>query len=132
MKTVHEHTYLKLEKGEEYVYIGIHAYQPEKHHVYWKRDHLRRIRAGIKCRLMFNRDTSKEVMINRNKFKGCDARYMPEGIKTPTWFLIYKDVTVIGVARDHPIIIEVTDQEVADSFLSYFKTFWKMSKPFKK
>ncbi|UCC91895.1 MAG: hypothetical protein JSV39_01330 [Candidatus Aenigmatarchaeota archaeon] len=124
MITAHEHTYMKLKRGEEYFYFGIPSYQPKEHHRYWKRDHPRRIRAGITCKLLFNRDTGPEVLKNRNSYKGCDARYMPPGIKTPAWFLGYKDVTVIGIAKENPIVIEITSQEVADSFLSYFEAFW--------
>ena len=132
MITAHEHTYMKLKRGEEYFYLGIPAFQPKVHHIYWKKDHVRRVRAGIVVKLLFNRDTDPEVLRNRNKFKGCDARYMPPGIKTPAWFCGYKDVTVIGVARENPIVIEIISQEVADSFRSYFEVFWKMSKPFNK
>lgn len=83
----HEHTYLKLKKGEEYLYMGIPKYQPETHHLYWKRDHVRRTEAGIRCRLLFNADTPAETLKNRNSYRGCDARYMPFSIKTPSYFL---------------------------------------------
>ncbi len=128
---IHEHTYLKLKKGEEFVYMGIPKSQPEAHHLYWQRDHLRRVDAGIKCRLLFNEDTPKETLKNRNKYKGCDSRYMPSGIKTPSYMLIYKDTSVIVVPSENPLCIEIISQEIADSYMAYFEDLWKKSKPLK-
>jgi len=128
--TVHEHTYLKLKRGEEYFYLGIPESQEEKYHLYWNRDHVKRKKAGIKCRLLFNQGTNQKTLKNRNRFKGCDARYMPIDIKTPAWFLGYKDVIVIGLQSDKGIAIEIINQEIADSFKAYFEEFWKKSKKF--
>lgn len=132
MKVAHEHLYLKVKRGEEYYYLGIPAEQPEPHHRYWKKDHLRRIEEGIKCKLLFNRDTDGNILKNRNTFKGCDARWMPTDIKTPSEILIYKDTTTINVVSENPIAIEIISQEIADSFKAYFLEFWKRSKPFRK
>jgi len=131
IQTAHEHTYLKLKKGEEYFYLGVPIYQEEKYHLYWERDHKRREKIGIKCRLMFNQETDKKILKNRNKFKGCDARYIPFPIKTPSWILGYKDTTVIGLQSNEGMAIEIINQEIADSFKEYFESFWKLSKPLK-
>ena len=129
LTTAHEHTYLKLKKGDEYYYLGIPANQPKTHHLYWQRDHERRIQAGIKCKLLFNKDTPKEIIKNRNKYKGCQARYITISIKTPSYFLIYADTVMIAIASKEPIAIEITSEEIAESFKEYFKEFWKISKP---
>src|SRR3989344_7720715 len=76
VQTAHENTYQKLQKGDEYFYLGIFPEQEEKYHLYWQRDHKRRIKTGIKCRLLFNQGTDKKILKNRNSFKGCDARYI--------------------------------------------------------
>ena len=127
--TAHEHTYLKLKKGDEYYYLGIPEYQPETHHLYWQRDHIRRSKAGIKCKLLFNQSTAKETIKNRNKYKLCEARYMSTDINTPSYFLIYKDTVMIAIPSENPLVIEINSQEVADSFMAYFNEFWKKSKP---
>jgi sugar-specific transcriptional regulator TrmB len=131
LKTAHEHIYLKLKGGEEYCYLGIPSHQPESQHRYWQRDHLRRVEAKIKCRLLFERGTSKEVLENRNSYSLSDARYMPIGIKTPAYFLIYKDTTMIAVPSDDPVVIEIVSQAITDSFKAYFNAFWAKSKPLK-
>ncbi len=132
LQVAHEHTYSKLKKGDEYYYLGIFSFQEEKYHLYWQRDHLRRIKAGINCRLLFNYDTDAKTLRNRNSFSGCDARYMPTGIKTPAWIGGYKDVAFIGLQAEKPIVIEIVNQDIADSFKAYFESFWALSRPFKK
>jgi len=128
----HEHTYLKLGAGEEYAYMGIPASQPESHHRYWQKDHERRIKAGIRSRLLFNRDTPRATLSDRNRFRGCDARYMPTDIKTPSYFLIYKDTVMIAIPSAEPLVVEITSKEIADSFMAYFEEFWSRSRPFTK
>jgi HTH-type transcriptional regulator, sugar sensing transcriptional regulator len=129
--TAHEKTYSKLEKGEEYLYLGISPLQDEKYNLFWQRDHTKRAREGINCRLLFNKDTDKKTLKNRNKYKGCDARYLSIDAKTPAWFLIYKDTVVVGLQSENGIAIEIVNQKISDSFKEYFEAFWKQTKPFK-
>lgn len=131
LMTAHENVYRKLKKGDEFVYMGIPSIQPSSHHAYWNKDHRRRIKLGITTRLLFNDDTPKETLKNRNSFKGSDARSMPIGMKTPAYFMIYKDVVMVAIPSENSIAIEIISQEVADSFKVYFEEFWKLSKPFK-
>lgn len=131
IRTAHEHLYQKLKKGEEYYYLGVPAFQPKEQHLYWKRDHLRRIKARIKCRLLFNMGTDPKTLANRNSYKGAQARYMPIEIKTPATFMTYKDTTVIILQAPHAIAVEIIDQDITDSFQAYFDEFWKRSKHFK-
>jgi HTH-type transcriptional regulator, sugar sensing transcriptional regulator len=131
IQTVHEHLFSKLKKGEEYIYIGIPSLQAEKYLFYWDRMHHRRIKEGIKCRLLFNQGTNKKHLQKRNKQKNCDARYMSIPIKTPSWIMVYKDTTAIGLPSDEEMAIEIINQKIADSFKEYFEAFWKLAKPFK-
>ncbi|MFQ5620783.1 MAG: TrmB family transcriptional regulator [Candidatus Nanoarchaeia archaeon] len=131
LMTAHEHTYLKLKKGDEYCYLGIPKFQPEAQHLYWQRDHIRRAKVGIKTRMLFNKDTARRVLANRNSYKGGDARYMPADIKTPAFFLIYKDTVMIAIPSENPLAIEIISQEIADAFMAYFNSFWKLTKKFK-
>ncbi|MDD9953584.1 MAG: hypothetical protein OXR66_04560 [Candidatus Woesearchaeota archaeon] len=130
--TVHEHTYQKLSKGEGYFFFGITPAQPTHFHAYWQRDHIRRAEAGITCKLLFHPDTEETILENRNSYDGCDARYMPLMITTPSWFMGYKDVAVISFISSNPITIEIVNKEIADSFHAYFDEFWKQSEKFRK
>jgi len=129
--TAHEHSYLTLKRGDEYYALGIPKYQPSEHHLYWQRDHIRRVKAGITIKMLFNRDTDRKILKNRNSYKGADARYMPTDIKTPAYFMIYNTFMVIVIASKDPLTIEIESREIIDSFKEYFKEFWKLSKPFK-
>ncbi len=132
LQTCYEHYYLKLKKGDVQVCIGIPAYQPEAHHRYWEQDHVKRAKVGIKCKMLFNNNTPKEILENRNSYALCDARYMPTDIKTPSYFIIYADTTMIAIPSENPIAIEIVSQEITNAFKAYFEEFWRGSKPFKK
>ena len=128
--TVHEHTYLKLKRGEEYFFLNIPSAQPEPYHRYYEKDHARRSRAGIRCRLLFDPKTDPKVLINRNSYTGCEARYMPLEVNAPVWFGGYKDTASITIIAPDSITIEMVNQDIADAFRAYFEEMWKMSKPF--
>lgn len=131
LQACYEHYYLKLKKGEEQLCIGVPAYQPEAHHRYWQKDHVKRAAAGIRCRMLFNRDAPRATLENRNGYALCDARYMPTDIKTPAYFIIYADTTMIAIPSEEPIAIEIINKNIADAFRAYFEEFWKQSKRFR-
>jgi len=130
IRTAHEHSYLKLKKGEEYCYLGIPSFQPKEQHLYWQKDHARRIKSGINFRALFNKDTDPKVLKNRNSFKHADVRYMGTDIKTPATFMTYKDTTVIILQSPTAMAVEIVNQDIADSFQAYFEEFWRRSEKF--
>jgi sugar-specific transcriptional regulator TrmB len=131
IQTVHEHMYQKLKRGDNFFYLGIPASQKKEHHLYWQRDHKRREKAGLISRALFNKNTDRNTLKNRNSYKYSEARYIPLPVKTPAWIMGYKDVTVIGLQSNEGMAIEIINQEIADSFREYFEAFWKLSKSFK-
>jgi HTH-type transcriptional regulator, sugar sensing transcriptional regulator len=131
IQTITEHIYSRLKKGDEFYDIGIPSHQDEKYHNYWHKDHTRRVKLGIKCKLLFNVGTPKEVLKNRNSYKDCDARYMPVPVETPSWILVYKTFSVIVLQSEEPMAIEINNEQIAKSFKEYFEAFWKLTKPFK-
>lgn len=131
--TVHDKRFEKLSKGDEYCFLGLPAEQPEHYHAYWQRDHMARAKKGVKCKLLYNHAVEDAILINRNKFPLCDARRLSLNLDTPAWFLIYKDVTVIGLPlADKPLAFEIVNSEVAESFRTYFNWFWNKTEPFRK
>jgi len=131
VQAIVERIYMGLKKGESYCSLGIPVFQEDKYHDYWKKDHLRRMKAGISCNLLFNQGASREILKNRNSYKGADARYMPIQVDTPAWILVYKNVTAIILQGEDALSIEITNKEIAHSFQQYFDAFWKLSKKFK-
>ena len=130
--TVHDKRFQKLKKGDEYFFFGLPAKQPDYYHAYWQKDHQKREKLGIKCRLLYNEKVDDLTLKNRNFFKLCDARRMSIDLDTPAWILGYKDTIVIGLPlADKPLAFEIINQEVVDSFKNYFEWFWKKSKSLK-
>ena len=78
--------------------------------------------------MLFNPATPTKTIKQRNSYKDCEARHMPLSVETPSWILIYKDVTVLILPGEDPISIEITNNEIANSFKQYFDAFWKLTK----
>lgn len=131
-QTAWELQYQKLTKNDEYHSYGVYPQQDERFHLYWRRDHERRCAIGIKSKILFNQGTSMSVLQNRNSYEGCESRYMPTSIETPTWFTIWKDTVVIGLQEDEPVAIVIVNNLVAQSFEAYFQDLWQQSKPISK
>lgn len=130
IRAAHEHLYSRLKKGDDVFFLGVPSFQPEKYHQYWKKDHLRRMEAGIRIRILYNRGANRSELKNRNGFDGSEARYLPIDVETPSWIMGYKDTTIIGLQTGAEMAIEILNQEIADSFRRYFDAFWKLSRKF--
>ena len=125
VRTAYENIYLKLKKGEEFYFLGISQELSPDQEAYWKKDQKRRIKAGIKCKLLFNKGTPNWMIKDRNKYKDCKAKIMSSSIKTPAMFMTYKDTTLIMLQYPKATAIEIINQEIKDSFQAYFEEYWK-------
>ncbi len=129
--TAYENRYQKLKKGDEIVMYGLPSRQPEYHHAYWKKANTKLDKLGIRSRLLYHPDVTDKDLKSRNSFKLCEARRMPFNTESPSWVMIYKDVTLVAIPQgEMPFAFEITSQQVADSFKKYFEWFWKQSKSF--
>jgi len=129
LMTAYENRYLKLKQGDEVVLYGLPPEQPGFHHAFWKKNHMKLSKLGIKCRMLYHSNVTDENLKDRNSYKYCEARRMPFNNESPSWVMIYKDVTLIAIPQgDLPFAFEITSQQVADSFRNYFEWFWKQSK----
>ncbi len=127
-----EQYHKRLKKGDEVLTLGGFPYQEEKYHEYWQEDHKIRQKEGIKNRHLFNKGTDPKILRDRNSYKGCDARYMETDIKTPAWIFVYKDVSQIFLQEKRkPIVVEIVNKQIAETFKAYFEDYWNRSKQFK-
>ena len=53
---------------------------------------------------------------------------MPTEIKTPSYISIFKGTVVMAIPKKNPVVIEINNKEIAESFKAYFEEFWKISK----
>jgi HTH-type transcriptional regulator, sugar sensing transcriptional regulator len=128
LMTAYENRYQKLKKGEEVVLYGLPPEQPGFHHAYWKKNHQKLSQLGIRCRMLYHPNVTDKNLKDRNKYKYCIAKRMPFNIDTPSWVMIYKDVTLIAIPQgDMPFAFEITNEQVADSFRNYFEFLWKIA-----
>ncbi|HLC64746.1 MAG TPA: helix-turn-helix domain-containing protein [Candidatus Nanoarchaeia archaeon] len=131
LQTAFEHYHTRVKKGGEILSLGIYAFQEEKYHDYWKEDHEKRVKEGIRCRMLFNKGTDKNILKNRNSYKYCDSRYMASDVKTPSWIFIYNDVSQIFLQdKKQPVVVEIINKQIAETFRSYFNDYWSKTKPF--
>jgi len=125
LQTAFEKYKEKLSKGDELLTLGVPAFQEDKYHEYWKETHEERIKLGIKSRILFNKDTPKSVVDDRNSYKGCVSKYMDTNINTPAWILIYGDVSTIFLQdKKGPLVVEITNPQIAQTFKAYFEDYW--------
>ncbi len=131
LQTAYLQYHHRLKKGEEVLALGILPIQEDKYHEFWKKDHIQRDKEGIKNRMLFNKGTDKKILKNRNSYKLCEARYMNTDIYTESWIMVYKNVTQISLQdKKKPMVIEIINQSIANTFRAYFEDYWKNSEPF--
>jgi len=129
--TAYENRYSKLKRGDEVVLYGLPSKQPGYYHAYWKKSNTKLDKLGVKSRLLYHPDVTNKNLKDRNSHKLCEARRMPLNLESPSWTMVYKDVTMIAIPQGENIFaFEIISQEVADSFNNYFEWFWKQSKKF--
>lgn len=136
IQTAFEHYEDKLRKGDEYLCFGGYPTQKDQYHRYWQKHHLKRVKEGIRTRMLFDKDADDAVLKNRNGYPLCDTRRLHTKLKTPAWFYIYKDTTTIFL-QENPdfqntkaLGVEIVNQEIADTFRAIFEDYWKKAKPY--
>ena len=88
--------------------------------------HKRRIKMGINMKIIYNSDT-KEYGKIREHMKLSEVRYF-ENLISPNWIDIFSEAIMLTVMIEgEPISFVVRNNELADSFRSYFDMLWNIS-----
>lgn len=90
--------------------------------------HKRRVKAGVKDKLIFNkRDPYAELL---SKFPFTEVRFAPKEINSKSAINIYGNrVAMLLWSNEQPISIVIDNKKVANDFREYFKFLWEISKP---
>lgn len=128
IKTVRERTLQQLKKNDELLILGASKFSTSKYEHYWENYHKRRIKSGIRCRYLMYEETRKEEGKTREKWKLTKVRYMKNPPKNPIRIDIYLDYVDIAIDAITPFVISIKSQEISNSFRSYFKSLWNLSK----
>ncbi|MEM5834225.1 MAG: helix-turn-helix domain-containing protein [Candidatus Aenigmatarchaeota archaeon] len=115
-----------LENSKENMVLGAHT--PSKlSRGYLKVWHKRRIKAGIKDRLIYCKPEPYAEELS--KLPLTEVRFLPKKIKTTTVVNIYDNKVAIFLwSKDIPVSILIDNKKVAQDFKQYFNFLWKISK----
>ena len=92
---------------------------------YWKKYHVKRVAAGIQCKILYDKQTDPAVLASRNAMPLCEAKYLPFGMELPMWFNICEDsVAMIVPAEDPPIAFLIKSPHTANALKNYFDYLW--------
>lgn len=126
-KTFYEFVLKELKKGDCIDILGVPREANEKFQAYLLDWNQRRIKLGIKMRIIYNHD-SKEFGLKREKMKLTEVRYMKKELETPAWIDIFKDYVVTINVHGEPICFLIKNKESAESYKKYFEELWKIAK----
>jgi len=121
---------LESENGSTVYFLGASKYGIQASlEKFWRQYHKKRSEKGIKCKILYDQDTSQEILNSRNLMPLCDAKYMPFGQDVPMWIAIFEDhVSMMIPGDDPPIAFIIKSQKSADGFRKYFDFLWGQGK----
>jgi HTH-type transcriptional regulator, sugar sensing transcriptional regulator len=67
------------------------------------------------------------MTIKKGEYRQLDEKMMP-----PTPVVIYGDTTCLFIFSEPPITIRIKNKEIARTYMTYFQTYWNMSKKVKR
>jgi sugar-specific transcriptional regulator TrmB len=89
--------------------------------------HKRRIKKGIKCKIIYNSEAKKYAK-TRKKLKLADVRILPPEIITPVAIDFNNEEVGTLVFGKSPFCFAVKNIEIANNYKKYFGLLWKISK----
>ncbi len=97
----------------------------EKYRLLFHNNELKRVKKRIKFKIICNTEV-KDFILKYYRFKLRENRFLD--IKTPSGIAIYGDYVSIFLFNKEPIVFQIKDKKVADSYKEYFKIMWKIAK----
>ena len=125
-KTFYDWVLKELKRGDTIDIIGVPRKANEKFQAYLIEWNRRRIKLGIKMRIIYNHDCREFGKI-REKMKLTQVRYMKENLETPAWIDVFKDYIVTINVHGEPVCFLIKNKESAESYKKYFNILWKQA-----
>lgn len=118
-----------LEKKQPRWIYGIpkHATEPIKE--FMVHYHERRVKMKIPMRHIYNED-AKERMEWLMSFPYTEVRYLPKEYSTPTSTNICGDEIVMILWTETPLVIQIMNKELAETYKKYFELLWSVAKKY--
>jgi hypothetical protein len=125
-KTFYNWTLKELKRGDVIDIFGVPRKANEKFQAYLIDWNKRRIKLGIKMRILYNHDC-REFGVKREKMKLTHVRYMNQDLETPAWIDVFKDYVITINVHGTPVCFLIRNKESADSYKKYFHLLWKQA-----
>ena len=126
LKTANEDIINSLQKGEEWLSMGL-TEQPTSWEKYFTKRQVIRAKKGIIHRHLLN-EKYQILYTKRQKLPHTYFRFLPQNLEIPTSTEIYKNKTLIFILNpEDPMAILIESRAVADSFRKYFEILWKQA-----
>ncbi|MFC1723545.1 TrmB family transcriptional regulator [Nanoarchaeota archaeon] len=130
LKSVFDNQVNSLRKGDEILVFGARSgldVAPETWKAYFSNMNRRRIKKGIRYKIIFNEDLRKSAVAKEfKKSKLTQVRFIKQ--KTLAGVNIHGNNVGIIVWKKKPYAFVITSKEASSSFREYFKTMWQMAK----
>jgi sugar-specific transcriptional regulator TrmB len=126
-KGIRENSLLQMGDGDEMLIVASPAGMPRRMVEYFARFQERRIRLGLKLRIIFDDDVELERLRAAKKWKPAQVRVLPKS-STPSWIEIYGKRVLIPLIADKLTTIAINDEAIAKSFKNYFEAVWTSSR----
>ena len=127
IKTFTEMILEKLNKGDVFYILGAPKESNELMGAYFQDWHTRRVKKGVKCKILYNKDAEKWAE-RRSKTPLTEIKFLPENVKTPALVDIGKDYVATILFGERPLCIIIKNKKIYESYLSYFQLLWKQAK----
>ncbi len=127
IKTFTEMILEKLNKGDVFYILGAPSESNELMGAYFQDWHKRRVKKGVKCKILYNKDAKKWAE-RRSKTSLTEIKFLPENVKTPALVDIGKDYVTTILFGERPLCIIIKNKKIYESYLSYFQLLWKTAK----
>lgn len=112
-----------LKRGEtQYVIGATYIEEIPIHNRFFQNLRKERDKLGIKTKIIFSKVAKGKLPVYE-KSKFTQIKYIDENI--PTSIDIYKNKVIISMMKKRPLVIQIKSQEIADSFIAYFRILWK-------
>ena len=125
-KTFYDWTLKELKRGDRIDVMGVPIEANEKFQAYLLDWNERRVKSGIKMRIIYNHDC-REFGVKREKMRLTEVRYMKQILETPAWIDVFKDYVVTINVHGNPVCFLIKNKESAVSYKTYFEILWKQS-----
>ena len=122
--TVFDMSHQELKKGDVAYAFGYPEYASKLFHNYWREYYKKCDKKGIIRKIIYDYDAW--FLKKRTGRKMSYNRYMPKGVVTPSWVLIFNDkVATSIITKEQKVCFLVQNKEVAKSYIQYFNLLWK-------